>query len=102
MCGRHHSGISQQIGTAVVKAHTNVFEDNMGVPDEVSLKFLSTRQGKPRRANEVCGIGIGLHRGLVGFVTIGPCCRDIVVHVGVSELHAAAVSVSEVWPVAAG
>ena len=73
----------------------------MGVADEVGLKFLSTCQGKPRRANEVRGIGKGLHRGLVGFVTIGPCRRDIIVHVGVAELHAAAVSVSEVWPVAA-
>ena len=101
--GLGHGGwLDEQVGAVAIEFHRDAIEYQMRIANEVQMDFLPRGDRVPDDLVKVGGIGEVLHRGLVRFVTVRPSAGRVIVHGGMLQLHAAAVSVGEFRPVSGG
>ncbi len=98
----HRVPIEDQVDADAARADLDILQDDVAVADEEEVQFLIVRGRAVRiQLSEDVGITVVLERCFVGFIAVEPGGGPAVVHPGISQLHAAAVAVGQVGPMAA-
>ena len=74
----------------------------MRIPYQKYMQLLVGGERVEGHPLEGCRVGVSLHWGFGAFIAVGPCGGKAIVHPGVLQFHAAAVSIRQIRPIPTG